>query len=123
MKRGRPSKYNEKLQEKANKYIELCRLDDELSSIEGLALYINVNTDTVNEWRKVHEEFSATVKEVKSIQKRQLMEKGLKNEWNSTMAIFLLKANHGLIDRQVVQNVDTPENKAEELLKAMEGDN
>ena len=44
------------------------------------------------------------------------MVKGLSNEWNPTMAIFLLKANHGLVDKVVNVNVETPENKVESLL-------
>ena len=123
MKIGRPSKYNEQLQKKADQYVDKHEMIDDLITIEGLALELKINTDTVNEWKKIHDDFSATVKRIKAIQKNALMKKGLQNEWNPTMAIFLLKANHGLIDRQVVQNVDTPENKAEELLKAMEGDN
>ena len=120
---ARPTKYNEKLQEKADQYVDKHEMIDDLITIEGLALELKINTDTIAEWRKIHDKFSETVKRIKAIQKNALMKKGLQNEWNPTMAIFLLKANHGLIDRQVVQNVDTPENKAEELLKAMEGDN
>jgi len=119
---ARPTKYNEKLQKKADEYVDKIEKSDQLATTEGLALHLKINIDTVNEWRKIHNAFSVTVKRIKALQKNSLMEKGLKAEWNPTMAIFLLKANHGLVDRQVVHNIDTPENKAEELLKAMGDD-
>jgi len=116
---ARPTKYDKKLQEKADKYIENCRKKEQLATIEDLSVYLDINPDTAHEWKKIHDAFSETCKRIKGLQKSYLMKKGLSGDWVASMAIFLLKANHGLVDRQVVHNIDTPESRAEELLKAM----
>ena len=71
-----------------------------LPTIEGLADYLDVTSDTIRRWSKENQEFSATVKRILDKQKIQLMQDGMYGgkEVNAAMAIFLLKANHGLKD-------------------------
>lgn len=98
---GRPTKYEPILIQTAKEYIDSCgREATELPTIEGLARYINVNSDTIYEWREKYSEFSETIKGLLDKQKDQLINDGMYGgkEVNSTMAIFLLKANHGLIE-------------------------
>jgi len=105
MKTGRPTDYNENVLTQIEQYIKSCgREQTELPTLEGLAIYIGVATDTIQEWKKVHPEFSASVKGILERQKNQLMNDGLYGgkEVNSTMAIFLLKANHGLIEKSAL---------------------
>lgn len=99
---GRPSKYDPRFIEVAREYLEEANGQNmKLPSIEGLAIKIGVDDETIGLWAKAHEEFSATIKELKHKQKEQLMEDGMYGgkEVNSAMAIFLLKANHGMADR------------------------
>lgn len=50
------------------------------------------------------------IKKSKAIIKSRLIEKGLKNEYNPTMTIFILKNNHDMKDKQEVdQNVNVNE--------------
>jgi len=84
-------------------YIDSCsREQTELPTIEGLAISLGVNTDTIVEWEKKYPEFSATIKELKEKQKNQLINDGMYGgkEVNSTMAIFILKCNHGMIETE-----------------------
>lgn len=118
-KLGRPTKYDEKLQRKADEYVDSCSDYEQLPTIEGLAEVLKINADTVQEWSKSNDIFSVTVKKIRELQKKRLMEKGLDQSWSTPMAIFLLKANHGLVDKVVNINVDSPESKVEALLHKM----
>ena len=118
-KRGRPTKYNEEIQAMADKFIENVRELGQLPHIYDLAEYLGVDSDTINNWGKSHPVFFGTIKKLKKLQEKKLMEKGLDNTWNSSMAIFLLKANHGFVDKVVNINVESPESKVEKLLEKM----
>jgi hypothetical protein len=98
---GRPTKYTPDMVQSANEYIESCgRQQQELPTIEGLALKLGVDDTTVLKWGSDNPEFLATIKNLKYLQKTQLMNDGMYGgkEVNAGMAIFLLKANHGLIE-------------------------
>ena len=99
---GRPTKYlPEIIHPKIEEYLSQCgREQTELPTIEGLALYIGINADTVYEWAKTHPEFSENLKKLANTQKNQLMNDGMYGgkEVNASMAIFLLKAIHKLSD-------------------------
>lgn len=98
---GRPSKYNEEIVPKLKEYIG-SKINDQKSfpSLEEFAGIIGVNTDTIQEWKNVHEEFSVAIKDLFDLQKNRLMSNGLRQEFNPTMSIFLLKANHGMIETE-----------------------
>ena len=106
---GRPTKYiPETIFPKVEEYIASCgREQTALPTLEGLALALNVNTDTINEWSKEYPEFSVSLKRIVNKQKEQLMNDGMYGgkEVNAAMAIFLLKANHGLKDGTGTTNV------------------
>lgn len=104
---GRPTKYiPEIIYPKIKEYILSCGKEQtELPTVEGLALYLGVNVDTLFEWSKIHPKFSESIKKILMKQKTQLMNDGMYGgkEVNSTMAIFLLKCNHGMNDGSQVQ--------------------
>lgn len=56
MQVGRPSKYKEEYAEQAYKLCLLGATDKELAD------FFEVNEDTINEWKKKHEEFSEALK-------------------------------------------------------------
>jgi len=99
---GRPTKYiPEKIYPLAEEYIKSCgREQTELPTIEGLALKLNVNLDTLYEWQNKYPEFSETLKKILAKQKTQLINDGMYGgkEVNATMAIFLLKCNHKMVE-------------------------
>ena len=53
---GRPTLYKEEYAEQARKLCLLGSTDMELAD------FFSVSVDTINEWKKVHEEFSASIK-------------------------------------------------------------
>jgi len=101
MPAGRPTKYNDDMLAQAQQYLQYCI--DVPSAVpygEELAIKLGIDDETILEWAKIHPEFSATVKGVKRLQRQRLQGLGLHNRVNPTMAIFLLKANHGFVDIQ-----------------------
>jgi hypothetical protein len=106
----RPSKYEDKTPEEwkdlIQGYIDSCK--DEyrdngkivvhLPKIEGLALALTISRETIYAWAKEHKEFSDTLEKISAKQKESLIDKGLANEYNPTIAKLLLAANHGMSD-------------------------
>ncbi len=104
---GRPTKYiPETIHPKIEEYITSCgREATELPTVEGLAIHLQVNPDTLFTWAKDYPAFSESIKRILALQKKQLMNDGMYGgkEVNSTMAIFLLKVNHGMVETPSVQ--------------------
>lgn len=101
MAMGRPTKYTPDIIYQIDTYLQSCgREQTELPTHIGFARFIGVDTDTLVEWGKKYKDFSVALKRLDEAQQVQLMNDGLYGgkEVNSSMAIFLLKANHGLIE-------------------------
>lgn len=99
---GRPTKYDEGVLNKARAYVQRCQNDKEIPFIEELALTLDVNDDSIVEWAKLHDEFSATVKKLKLLQKLRLKRGALEKWLHPSISIFLLKANHGMSEDEKV---------------------
>jgi len=115
---SRPTIYSEEILEKTKQYIEDCNsdyvtvkrpyIDNEgkekekveikyevnLPTIEGLAYELGIHKDTVYAWRKEKEEFSYLIERLLSKQAKQLVNKGLSGDYNSTIAKVIL-TKHG----------------------------
>lgn len=111
---GRPTKYDPSFVKIAEEYIQNCsREQTELPTIEGLAGKLGIDDEQVGIYAKQYPDFSATVKGLMNKQKTQLMNDGLYGgkDVNATMAIFLLKTNHGMIETErklIVGDKDAP---------------
>jgi hypothetical protein len=104
-----PYKYSEDIIIKTNEYISSCSMAQmELPTVEGLALFLEVNDDTIVEWSKTYEEFGELYKKLMMTQKVQLINNGAYGgkEVNTAMFIFLLKNNHNMKDRTDVTTND-----------------
>lgn len=112
---GRPTKYNPSFVDELDKYlIKLNKEKNCLPTIEGFALHLGVDSDTINNWAKarvkdergnkikqrLHPEFFHAIKRLKTYQKEKLINDGLYGgkAVNTAMAIFLLKVNHGMVE-------------------------
>lgn len=103
---ARPSEYDPKVDylKLADEYISTCgRLQTKLPKIsEFCREYIGKSEDCVMQWieDETRVELIGSIKKVRESQKEQLMDDGLYGgkEVNNAMAIFLLKANHGMIE-------------------------
>jgi hypothetical protein len=101
---ARPTKYSPKTVNKVYEFIKIREEEKKLPTIEGLAVYLNIDTDTIVEWVKEHSKFSVAIKKLKSIQADILQAGIYNNTGNVAGGIFLLKNNHGFRDRQEVDN-------------------
>jgi len=100
-KLGRPTKYTPEVITEINEYLKFAVPENmKIPTIEGIALKIGVNRDTLYEWAKVHPAFSDTLEEVKTRQKEILQEIGIfgGKEINATIVSLLLKVNHDMIE-------------------------
>lgn len=68
--------------------------------IEELAEILGVNDDTISEWRKTYPEFSNAYDRLFRKQRGGLIRNGLAKSKGQVMNIFLLKANHGMIETE-----------------------
>ena len=97
---GRPSKYNEEILEKTKDYIDnYVDYGDTIPMVEGLACELGVHRDTVNEWTKVHPEFSDLVEDLMTKQGRVLSNGSLNGEFRERTANLMLSAKHGLVTK------------------------
>lgn len=112
MPAGRPTDYDPKYCEMIVEYFDRPTYeiteDDKgrpivkplpLPTKERFAHMIGVHKDTLNEWSRVHPEFSAAYKKAGQLQCEALANGGLVGAYDKTMAIFLLKNNHGMADK------------------------
>lgn len=102
MPAGRPTKYKEEYatDEFIDRFVAYCKEQKEIVSLCGLAVYLKVCEDTLQEWKRVHSDFSVSVRKIKQISKNQLFNGGLKGDYNSKIVALGLSANHGMSDTQ-----------------------
>lgn len=102
-KGGRPTKYHDGMpqlvldyitEKEADVYSHPCK--------EDLASVLEVDSDTIREWVKIHPRFSVTIRALSDLQSKRLQHNGLTQKFHPTMCIFLLKNNHGMTDRHDV---------------------
>lgn len=96
---GQPTKYNEKMLQKAKDYLTFSLKNKNLPLIEELARLCEVDTDTINNWSNESYEFFGAIKRIKELQKERIILKGFSAK-NPTFSIFMLKANHGMIETE-----------------------
>lgn len=97
---GRPTKYNEDVQAKAELYVlDFNKQGDVIPSQAGLCCWLGISRSTLFEWSKVYPDFSSTLEDIQSKQETMTLNKALVGEFNSTIAKLVL-ANHGYSDKQ-----------------------
>ncbi len=99
---GRPTKYSEEMVETAEDYIvNFSNYGDAIPSVVGLAVALDTHRDTIYAWAKEEgkESFSDIVKRLSTNQERKLLNGGLDNSFNPTIAKLLL-GKHGYSDKQ-----------------------
>lgn len=111
---GRPSKYQDDIEEVVEAYLfKECidvfnprtrRLDVNLPSIEGLALYLNVNRDTLYSLAKRHENYQLALQRVKVQQRLRLINQGLAGNYSTSIACLMLRMNHGMSVQKTADN-------------------
>ena len=110
-KKGRPKKYTEVeiMQQKINKYFKECDKKGEPYTITGLALALDLDRKSINNYAK-DSEFFPTIKKAK-LKVENCLEKYLIAGGNATGTIFNLKNNFDWSDKQQIEhsgNVNNP---------------
>lgn len=100
---GRPTKYNDELQEQADDYLFNWSDRDAVPSRVGLCCYLGISKQTSFEWEKLYPQFLATLAAVETLQEHTAVNKGITGEFNSTI-VKLVLANHGYSDKQAVDH-------------------
>ncbi len=92
------TKFIDSVYEYVQSHKDCCSLEEaccELGQYENLFIYLR------NKYKDI--DFKA-VKKAKAILSQRMQKKALNNEFNPTMSIFLLKVNHGMQDKQVIEH-------------------
>lgn len=106
--RGRPTKYTTSTITNVKKYISNCVEQGIFPTIEGLSAILGVGTRTLYDWEAEHPDFSQTMDKLRDAQKQLLITNGLTGTYNTRFAMFLLKANHGMSEKDPL--VDATQN-------------
>lgn len=114
---GRPSPYDPKFCEIVIKKMKLG------AAIKELPYYLDVCIDTINEWRKVHPEFSAAIKIGEGYSEAVWMVKGRRGlrdkQFNYVGWYMNMKNRFGWQDKQPEATQKTPHDKYLEDLKQL----
>lgn len=121
---GRPVAFEsvEILEERIKEYFELCDITKEPYTVTGLADHLEVTRQTLLNYTNKDTEFFATIKKAKTKIERQYELRALKGEYNSAVAIFLMKNNFGYVDKTEQEVKVTERTKAEKLSDELFGD-
>ncbi len=98
---GRPTIYKPEIITEINKYLrEAIPQNMKIPTVEGVALRLGINKETLYAWAKKYPEFSNTLKELKMRQKEALIETGIfgGKEINSAIIALLLRVNHKMVE-------------------------
>jgi hypothetical protein len=79
-------------------------LPEQLPTFQGYADNIGVHIDTLNEWTKVHEEFSEAYARAKQLQEKVWLVNGMGGLYNSQFAQFFGKNCLGYKDKTEVES-------------------
>lgn len=101
---GRPTKYTIQVLESVKEYTDNCKKNGNFPTVEGLAGTLGVGTRTLYDWEKVHTDFSHTLDILRDAQRQLLITNGLTGSYSSRFAIFLLKASHGMTEKEPLVN-------------------
>ena len=110
-KAGRPKKYTkvELMQQKIDRYFKKCDNEHEPYTITGLALALDLDRKSINNYAK-DSEFFPTIKKAK-LRVENYLEKRLITSSSATGIIFNLKNNYDWTDKQQVEhsgNINNP---------------
>ena len=107
---GRPTDYSEETLTKTQDYLDhFEEYGDAIPSIAGLAVFLGISRETVYDWSRQEKKkkFSYILRNILSKQENVLINKGLKNEFNSNITKLAL-GKHGYTDKSDFTSGDKP---------------
>ena len=122
---ARPTKLTEELLTKAREHVNSFDVSAYtlLPTIEGLALELKINRDTIYQWEKENDEFSDIVSEIREKQAQKLIQLALAGKYNASIAKLILSGKHGYVEKTEIDNnisggVSLSAEQAEQLIRA-----
>jgi len=112
-KPGRPKEYKDYFAEEVYKYVIECAEaskgnDIRLPTVEDLAVRMGFSKETLYKWASEKREFSDALEFLKNKQCVALINNGLANKYNPTIAKLILSSNHNMRERKDVTSDDKP---------------
>jgi len=105
---GRPTKYNDELQQQADSYIHhLEELGHVIPSRAGLCCFLGIAKSTSYEWEQTYPEFSDALRAVEVMQEHMTLNGSLANQLNPTIAKLVLSNNHGYSEKHTTDHVSS----------------
>ena len=97
---ARPTKLTTELIKSAQEYLETYTTV--VPTIEGLALYLKVNRDTLYDWEATSRDqaFSDIISDLKAKQASELIDGTLTGKYNATIAKLILSGRHNYIEKR-----------------------
>ena len=105
---GRPTKYNDELQELADTYIfNYAEQGDVIPSRVGLCCFLGVSKRVSYEWEQLYPAFMHTLENIEALQENTAINRGLDGTFNAAITKLVL-SNHGYSDK-VEQSHTSPD--------------
>lgn len=107
---GRPTKLTPELVDKAHEYLaetSVMGVHALLPTIEGLALLLKINRETLRMWEQENEEFSGILGELRQAQAQKIIQNVLIGRYNPLISKLLL-SKHGYIEQSDVTSGGQP---------------
>lgn len=106
---GRPTKYRQECVEEVDEYLATTGWKQKrLPTKQGLALWFDVDEDTLNRWAKKHKRFCGALKKLMARQAEQLINDGVYLDVNAVIVKLLLQNNHNMKERLDQTTDDKP---------------
>jgi hypothetical protein len=80
------------------------KVDVNLPTDFGLALFLNVSRSTLYEWAKVNPKFAALMERLSNKQAVQLINKSLSGHYKSQKTVGAMLSKHGIVEKTEVDN-------------------
>jgi hypothetical protein len=116
-KAGQPTKYTSKMPQALIDYFLTCAetrpgvgvpvLKETFTimpTLTGFAKKVGVTTRTLANWKDKHEAFEEAYQYSMAIAADMIQQFSINNVWSPSMSVFLLKSNHGLQDKTVIEH-------------------
>ncbi len=99
---GRPDKIDAQTVQRANEYVDGAwrRAGVVIPTVDGLSEYVDIARQRIY----VSEEFSDTLERLQRIQADMVLQGGLNNEFNPSIAKLILSSKHGYVEKTEVSN-------------------
>ena len=100
MPAGRPTSYSDDMLQQATEYVDKGwrKEGDVMPMIESLSVVLGVARSTIYKWAEEKPEFSDILDALMAVQAKELWNRGLVGDYNSTMAKLAL-TKHGYSDK------------------------